>query len=96
MGSAVTAQAMPTPMTNCQGVALGPIQPLCISMAIAATQPKSSGVPRARPAVMLLSRLWAQAIFRSSSMPAIHTKTITAHHAMPLSACTTGALNTNA
>lgn len=29
-------------------------------------------------------------------MPASQTKTITAHHAMPFSDCTTGAVNTDA
>jgi hypothetical protein len=43
----------------------------------------------ARPAVMPVSRRCAQAWRRSSSMPAIHTNSITAHQATPLSDCTT-------
>ncbi len=59
-------------------------------------QPKSSGVPRARPAEIELSRRWAQAFLRSSSMPAIMTKSMTAHHAIPFNDCTTGAVKTKA
>jgi hypothetical protein len=94
IGSAVTAQDMPTPSTNCQVIALGPIQPLVASMATAAALPSSSGMPSARPAVMPLSRRYFQACVRSSSMPAIHTKSITAHQATPLSAVITAGVKT--
>ena len=96
MGSAVTAHAMPTPRTNCQTIALGPTQPSCINMPAAAMLPNTSGVARASPAVMVLSRRCAQAFFRSSSMPAIQTKIITAHHAMPFNDWTTGWVKTKA
>ncbi len=96
IGSAVTAQAMPTPSTNCQVCARGPIQPSAMSRPAAARQPKSSGVPSASPAVMVLSRRCAQAFFRSSSMPAIITNSITAHQAMPFSDWTTAGVNTKA
>ncbi len=82
MGRAVTAHDMPTPSTNCQVNARAPTQPGAASIAAAAGQPKSSGMPSARPAVMLLSRLCCQACDRSSSMPAIHTNSITAHQTM--------------
>ena len=36
MGSAVTAQAMPIPSTNCHVIAFGPIQPSYINMPMAA------------------------------------------------------------
>ena len=67
-------------------VAGGPIQPpLNASMSAAAPQPKSSGTPSARPAVMLVSARCRHALCKSSSMPATQTKIITAHCAMPLS-----------
>jgi len=94
IGSAVTAQAMPMPVTNCQSRALAPIQPGEPSMPIAARAPNSSGTPRARPAVTPLSKRCSQALRRSSSMPAIQTKTITAHQAMPFSAWITGGAKT--
>ena len=56
MGSAVIAQAMPTPSMNCHVIAPGPIQPSSIDMPAAATQPNARGVPSASPAAMLLSR----------------------------------------
>ena len=86
MGSAVTAQAMPMPITNCHVSAFGPIHPSYISMPDAAIHPNSNGVTSASPAVMPLTLRYFQAWRRSSSMPAIQTKTITAHHAMPFSA----------
>lgn len=74
------------PSTNCQVCAFGPIQPSPICSRIsAAPQPKSSGVKSARPAVVPVSPRFFQADFRSSSMPAIQTKIITAQVAMPLS-----------
>ena len=94
MGSAVTAQAMPMPSTNCQWVALGPIQPSYISMPAAAMLPNSSGVPSASPAVMPLSTRCFQVWCTSSSIPAIHTKSITAHQAMPFSDWITGGVKT--
>ena len=96
IGNAVTAQAMPTPITNCQRLLWGPLQPSIVNMPMAAAAPNSKGTPSASPAVMLLSRRCSQAFFRSSSMPAIQTKIITAHQATPLRDCTTGALKTNA
>jgi hypothetical protein len=51
----------------------------------AAAQPKKSGMQSANPAVMPLSRRCFHAPARSSSIPAIHTKIITAHQAMPFS-----------
>ena len=86
---------MPTPTTNCQVIAFGPTQPLNPSMPMAATQPNTSGVPSANPAVMVLSRRCAQAFFRSSSMPAIITNSITAHQAMPFNDWMTAPLKTN-
>ena len=94
IGSAVTAQAMPTPMTNCQVTALGPIHPGYSSRPTAATQPSARGVPSASPAVMPLSLRCCQAWLKSSSMPAIQTNTITAHQAMPLSNWITWGLKT--
>ena len=55
IGSAVTAQAMPTPVTNCQVMPLEPIQPSYFNMHAAAMLPNSSGVPKASAAVMPLS-----------------------------------------
>ena len=85
---------MPTPAMNCQVSARGPIQPGITSIAAAAMQPNSSGMPNAKPAATELSRLWVQAAFRSSSMPAIQTNSITAHQAMPLSDWITAGLKT--
>ena len=82
MGNAVTAQAMPIPTTNCQGIALGPIQPSYISIPAAAIEPKSNGVASPNPAVIPLSQRCSQTLRKSSSMPAIHRKTIIAHQAM--------------
>ena len=73
---------------------MGPIHPSYISMPAAAMLPNSSGVPSASPAVMPLSLRYFQAWRRSSSMPAIHTKTITAHQAMPFSDWMTGGVKT--
>ena len=87
---------MPTPSTNCQVIACGPIQPSVSSMKAAARQPKSKGVPSASPAVMLLSPRCAQALRRSSSMPAMQTKSITAHQAIPFSDWITGGAKTKA
>ena len=95
IGSAVTAHAMPTPITNCHSRPNGPTQPGVASMTRAAAQPASSGAPKARPAVMPVSRRWTQAWRTSSSMPAIQTNSITAHQATPLSAVITGGVNTN-
>jgi len=95
IGSAVTAHAMPTPAMNCHDVADAPIQLRSwASIRPAASAPNSSGTPIARLAVVALSRRLAQASCRSSSIPAIHTNTITAHAAMPLSARLTSGLNT--
>ena len=96
IGSAVTAQAMPTPSTNCQDLAAGPSQPSYINMPAATMLPNSNGAARASPAVMVLSRRCSQAFFKSSSMPAIHTKIITAHQAMPFNDWTTGWVKTKA
>ncbi len=95
MGRAVTAQDMPMPRMNCHSKPLGPIHPGCHwSRKTAARQPSSRGEPRARPAVMLVSPLCFQACFRSSSMPAMNTKIITAHQAMPFRDWMTGLANT--
>jgi hypothetical protein len=86
IGSAVTAHAMPTPRTNCSREASGPIQPGKIDNPVATTLPKRSGTPSAKAAVMPLSQRLAHVARKSNSMPAIHTKIITAHQAIPLSA----------
>jgi len=77
-----------------EGVWRGEFAPRTRAIAAAAALPKSSGTPSAMPAVMPLSRRLRHAWRRSSSMPAIHTKIITAHHAMPFSAPITCGLNT--
>ena len=97
MGRAVTAQAMPTPSTNCQDWPCDPNQhSFQTRRSTAAKLPVSSGVPSARPAAMVVSRRFAQTCARSSSIPAIQTNSMTAHQAMPFKDCTTGALKTNA
>ena len=63
---------------------------------IAVALPNASGMASASPAVILLSRRCSHALRRSSSIPAIHTNNITAHHATPLSAVTTVGLKTKA
>ncbi len=55
----------------------------------------AGGTPSASPAVMPLSRRCSQTLRRSSSIPAIHTNTITAHQAMPFKGWITAGLNTN-
>jgi hypothetical protein len=65
MGSAVTAHAMPTPSMNCQLVAAGPIQPVCMAMPRPTIAPSNSGALKsASPAVMRLSRRLAQAFLQ--------------------------------
>ncbi len=51
--------------------------------------PKISGMKSAKPAVVPVSARRAQACLRSSSIPAIQTKIITAHQAIPFRAPTT-------
>jgi hypothetical protein len=94
IGKAVTAHAMPTPRTNCHGIACAPTQPALPSRPMPATQPNTSGTPSASVAVIVLSRRCCQAAFRSSSIPASMTNTITAHHAIPFKAPMTAGLNT--
>jgi hypothetical protein len=94
IGSAVTAQDMPTPRMNCSRVACGPIQPGNINKPAATTLPKISGIPSAIPAVMPLSQRFAHAVRKSSSTPAINTKIITAHQPMPLRAWMTPGVKT--
>ena len=86
IGSEVTAQAMPIPSTNCQFWPLAPTQPLLEdSMIMAAAQPRTRGLASASPAVSPVSLRSFQADFRSSSTPAIQTKIITPHWAIPFS-----------
>ena len=57
--------------------------------------PNTSGTTSASDAAIELSRRCSHAFFRSSSMPAIITNSITAHQAMPFSDWITSALKTN-
>ncbi len=99
MGRAVTAQDIPTPKTNCQGRAPRPIQssgdPCKASIPIATKPPAIRGANRASPAVIPVSLRRAQTSPISNSTPAIQTKSITAHEAMPVRSWTTGLLKTN-
>ena len=95
MGRAVTAQAMPRPRTNCHDWPLAPIQAgVHASRPMAATQPNASGTPSARLAVILVSPRCNQAFLRSSSTPAMQTKSETPHQATPLSDWMTGVVKT--
>jgi cytidyltransferase-like protein len=83
IGSAVTAQAMPMPSTNCQvcprphpaGTGAAPARPR--SRTAAARPAPAPPSRRSRPVLPGLRR--------SSSMPAIQTNSITAHQATPFS-----------
>ena len=89
----MTAAAIPSPSTNCHVCALAPIHPGNCNNTKAAALPNSNGIPNANPAVIELSRTFVLAAPRSSSMPAMNTNNITAHHATPLSAVITCGVN---